>query len=165
MNNYQTGFNPYYSPSAMYSPQYQATYQPNQFQGSQVAQNKPQSVFMQQPSPIQGVEFVTQDEAKAYRVYPNNKVLLMDRDNSIFYIKSADAMGQSSLEAYEFKRVDPNAPKQEEPKVDFAEFVTFSELNNFKDEVYRRIDNALRRDNSQPKRNNEGGKNNGKSTR
>lgn len=57
---------------------------------------------------MQGVKFVTQDEAKAYIVMPNQRVLLMDKNNSLFYIKSADSLGQSTLEAYEFKKVDMN---------------------------------------------------------
>ena len=84
--------------------------------------------------PMQGVKFVTQDEAKAYMVMPNQRVLLMDKNNSLFYIKSADSLGQSNLEAYEFKKIDINNPKQPEqntgPKFDIENLVKKDQLDN-----------------------------------
>lgn len=80
--------------------------------------------------PMQGVKFVTEDEAKAFMVTPNQRVFLMDRDKSVFYIKSADSLGQSSLEAFEFKKVDKNNTEIKEPKFDIENLVKREELNN-----------------------------------
>ena len=84
-------------------------------------------------APMQGVKFVTQDEAKAFMVMPNQRVMLMDKNNSLFYIKSADSLGQSSLEAYEFKKInldEAQNPKKEEPKLDIENLVKRNELDN-----------------------------------
>lgn len=81
---------------------------------------------------MQGVKFVTQDEAKAYIVMPNQRVMLMDKNNSLFYIKSADGLGQSNLEAYEFKKVDINNPQPKEnpaPNFDHENLVKRDELD------------------------------------
>lgn len=79
-----------------YSGQYYSTmgYQPIQQQPQPTAYNE---------SYIQGVQFVTEDEAKAFRVNPNQTVLLMNKDNNIFYIKSADSLGRSKLEKFSFE--------------------------------------------------------------
>lgn len=81
-------------------------------------------------TPVQGVKFVTEDEAKAFMVTPNQRVFLMDRDKSVFYIKSADSLGQSSLEAFEFKKVDSGNNKITESKLDIENLVKRDELNN-----------------------------------
>lgn len=82
---------------------------------------------------MQGVKFVTRDEAKAYIVDPNQRVMLMDKDNSVFYIKSADSLGQSTLETYEFKKINPenigNTINQQ-PNLDIENLVKKDDLNN-----------------------------------
>lgn len=97
---------------------------PNQYYGNMMPAND---------MGIQGVRFATRDEAKAYRLEPNQRVMLMDKDNSIFYIKSADALGQSTLETYEFKKVNPEAivnNQNSEPKFDMENLVKKDDLNN-----------------------------------
>lgn len=82
---------------------------------------------------MQGVKFVTQDEAKAFIVMPNQRVMLMDKNNSLFYIKSADSLGQSTLESYEFKKVDINNPENkpnETPSIDVENLVKKEQLDN-----------------------------------
>lgn len=77
---------------------------------------QPQPTFVPQPQPqvqqpvynesyIQGVQFVSEDEAKAYPVLPNQTVMLMNKDNQIFYIKSADSLGKSKIESFRFEAI------------------------------------------------------------
>lgn len=100
--------NPYFSGQPQYISPYgnnNAYMQPQQ----PVAQQPP----MQQPYihpqqqmvyeiPIQSVKLVTADEAKAYIVMPNQRVLLIDRANGVAYDKSADSLGQSRCKTYHF---------------------------------------------------------------
>lgn len=102
---------------------------------------------------MQGVKFVTQDEAKAFIVGPNQRVMLMDKNNSLFYIKSADGLGQSNLEAYEFKKVDINNPQNkptDSPAIDVENLVKKEQLDNLvtKDKLVEEL-KAVRIDLSQ----------------
>lgn len=74
-----------YNPYQYYQPVYQGIPQMQQYQ-------------MPQPQPQQqssaGIIWVQGEEgAKAYMVAPGNSVLLMDSENSAFYIKSTDQSG------------------------------------------------------------------------
>lgn len=100
--------NPYFSGQ----PQYISPYGNNNayMQAQQpVAQQPPMQQPYIQPQqqmvyeiPIQAVKLVTADEAKAYIVMPNQRVLLIDRANGVAYDKSADSLGQSRCKSYHF---------------------------------------------------------------
>lgn len=77
----------------------------NQYQH---AVNIPQS----QPQQInQGLLWVQGETgAKSYLVAPNSTVLLMDSENSRFYLKSADGAGMPNTRTFEYKEV-LNAPQ------------------------------------------------------
>lgn len=49
--------------------------------------------------------------AKSYLVAPNSTVLLMDSENSRFYLKSADGAGMPNMRIFEYKEINttPNA--------------------------------------------------------
>lgn len=47
--------------------------------------------------------------AKAYQVYPNQTMLLMDSEKPVFYFKSSNAIGQTSIKAFKFEEIDINA--------------------------------------------------------
>ena len=158
--NYNSGiYGSYLGSSGLYG-SYQPIYQPNQFQGSQGQINSSQGQYAQQNTndmPIQGVKFVTGDEAKGFMVLPNTRVMLMDRNNSIFYIKSANSLGESNLEAFEFKKIDTSKPSTVEiakkENIDLEQFVKKDQLGNLvttdklegeiktvKDELSKKID-------------------------
>ena len=84
-----------------------------------------------QELPFNDVKFVTEDEAKAYIVLPNAKVMLMDRDKSMFYIKSADTLGKSTLEAFKYSKIDDNPTQQVLNENTPLEFVKTSDFNPF----------------------------------
>lgn len=54
--------------------------------------------------------------AKAFFVPPNGRVLLMDSDNPIFYIKTANTIGQTTIRPYRFEEIQ----EQTAPKVDYV---------------------------------------------
>ena len=90
-------YNPtYYYPQNYYQPP--VADQMNQFRQQpyqQPMQTPAQMQPMQQPQAQSGGILWVQGEegAKAYMVAPGNSVLLMDSENSAFYIKSTDASG------------------------------------------------------------------------
>lgn len=73
--------------------------------------------------------------AKAFFVPPNGRVLLMDSDNPVFYMKTANAMGQTSIRTFKFEEVqDHPAPK--------VEYVKQSDLTAF-DVRIKRLEDIL----------------------
>lgn len=80
----------------------------------------------QQSSPIwvQG-----EAAAKSYPVAPGSTVLLMDSEQSRFFMKTTDQSGMPlPLRIFEFKEVAQNAPIST-PSVDTSKFVTKDELS------------------------------------
>lgn len=126
-----------------YQPSYQ---QPNYMQRayapqpSQMPQNQ-QQVFtpIQTPppveTPIQDIKFVNRAQAEAYIVFPNTKVMLIDTENGMAYIKTADGMGQTQTEYFRFDKVNadgsPIKPQEPIPQVNYDEFVKFEQLKEF----------------------------------
>lgn len=124
-------------------PQYPYGYQQQMQQRGQMAMQQPMTPTMQMPQqpmpmqfepPIREIKFVTSKEAEAYIVMPNSSSLLIDKQEGIAYLKSADIMGQSFMEMYHFSK---NAPQgqinaQETPKapnpIDLSSFITNEQL-------------------------------------
>lgn len=80
-----------------------------QLQGNMNNQNYApnQGIF----TPQTNITFVNGVEgAKAYQLSPNSSVLLMDSDNSKFYVKSTDSLGVAKLSCYTFTEEDLNKP-------------------------------------------------------
>ena len=119
-----------YNPYQNYGMYQQPSYQSQQMTQPQMVQNQQQ--YMPSSSlPFNEVRFATLKEAEAYIVVPNTKVMFMDRDNSVFYIKSADSLGKSTLEGYKYTPMD-NSPS-ESVSLDFdpKDFVKTQDLNNY----------------------------------
>lgn len=84
-----------------------------------------------QEQKFQDIKFLNAEQIKAYIVLPNTKEMLIDRENSMAYIVSADTMGNSTIKKYSF--VDLNEPKVEEkqPEIDLTQYVKLSDLEKF----------------------------------
>lgn len=134
MNNYN-GYNPFNFGVGQTFNQFGNNY-PQQMVSPNISQiNQPNAQYQQQSTndiPIQGVKFVTGDEAKAFIVMPNTRVLLMDKSNSIFYIKSADSLGQSTTETFRFEKVENNslAGEKEKEQINLTEYAKKDDLSN-----------------------------------
>lgn len=63
----------------------------------------PYSTQFQNIQFVNGTDFIDQ-----YHVYPNNKVLFMDKNKSVFYMKEADHNGICTLRTFEFHEVAEN---------------------------------------------------------
>lgn len=127
--------NPYGRSYQQYYPQYQQYQQPTY-----------QSVIQQpiQEPQIQGIKFLNAEQIKAYIVMPNTKEVLIDNDNGMAYVVSADNMGISTTKKYSFK--DLNEPKLEEkqPEIDMSQYVKISDLDKFAQKTD--LDGLLRED-------------------
>jgi hypothetical protein len=138
-------------------PQYPYGYQQQMQQRGQMAMQQPITPTMQMPQqpmpmqfepPIREIKFVTSKEAEAYIVMPNSSSLLIDKQEGIAYLKSADIMGQSFMEMYHFSK---NAPQgqinaQETPKasnpIDLSAYITneqFDKHMNATQEEFRKL--------------------------
>ena len=77
-------------------------------------QNQWQLQNMQQPlnqptqTPTNDMIFVlNENEASSYPVAPNNRIVLWDKNQTTFYVKSANAQGIPSMQVYDFtERID-----------------------------------------------------------
>ena len=90
----------------------QAYGQPYQ-QPMQQMQNPAPFVQPQQTNDMM-IFVLNEHEASAYPVAPNNSVVLWDKDNKTFYIKTANAQGIPSMQTFDFverTKTLENAPK------------------------------------------------------
>jgi hypothetical protein len=81
-------------------------------------QNQWQLQNMQQPlnqptqTPTNDMIFVlNENEASSYPVAPNNRVVLWDKNQTTFYVKSANAQGIPSMQIFDFSERAQNAPQ------------------------------------------------------
>ena len=81
---------------------------------------------------VQGVE-----AAKSYLVGAGQSVLLMDSENSCFYIKSTDQSGMPlPLRIFDYtERATQPANNAISPQMDMSAYVTHDELQRFADEL------------------------------
>lgn len=153
MNNYGYGY-PYFGNNYGYGvPQQQQAqqyYQPQQ-QMQPTYQQVPQQA--QQMQPRQKYSALTYVNglvgAKSHILNPNEKIYLLDSDNPILYIKSADFEGKYSLEAFELNKVELEkigVEKEQAPtiqpltKQDLNEFVSKSDLKALERQFMSSID-------------------------
>ena len=103
----------------------------------QRAYSQPQQMAQQVPPmemPIQDIKFVNKTQAEAYIVYPNTRVVLIDKENGVAYIKTADSMGQSQTDYFKFEPINadgtPIKPNPPAPQVNFDDFIKKEQLND-----------------------------------
>ena len=125
-------------------------YNPLQPQMDRLAQMQAQ--YQQQqpqvPQTNQGILWVQGEAgAKSYLVAPNTSVLLMDSENSQFYIKTTDQAGMPTLRTFAYQEVTgapQNAQKQPETDLD-DKYVTRQEYNDLRgkyEELYGLLETA-----------------------
>lgn len=77
--------------------------------------------------------------AKAFPIAPNQTVFLMDSNDPVAYIKSADMSGKQTLRIFDMVERSEEA-KPEEPKVDMSEYVKRSDIEGMISEA---VDKAM----------------------
>lgn len=103
------------------------------------AVNIPQMQTVPQPQVNQGLLWVSGEVgAKSYLVAPNSTVLLMDSDDAVFYLKSADSAGLPTLRTFSYVEIESNHNRQKSSEMQ-KEFVDREEFELFKNEILEKI--------------------------
>ena len=131
-----------YQPMPNYS-NYQPMPQPYADRLTQLQNQYQQTVNIPQMQPAQqvnqGLLWVSGEVgAKSYLVAPNSTVLLMDSDDAVFYLKSADSAGLPTLRTFSYVEIESNQNKQKSSEVQ-KEFVDREEFELFKNEILEKI--------------------------
>lgn len=110
-------------------PQYNNGY--NQYQQQMVQQPMMQNQSQSQDFPFSVVRFGTLDEIKGYIVPPTKAVMFIKSDFSELYLKTADAMGNPSLETFKCSRLQECSAQPILPEIDTKNLAKMSDLENF----------------------------------
>lgn len=129
-NPYFNGGQPQYISPYGNNNAYMQTQQPVAQQPMQPTYVQPQQQMVYE-IPIQSVKLVTADEAKAYIVMPNQRVLLIDRANGVAYDKSADSLGQSRCKTYHFTDDEKIIDVPPTTTINLEEYAKRNELDIF----------------------------------
>lgn len=119
-----------------YAPQYQNWQQPQM----STLEFRPQQVYPQNQQNMGSFAYCMGIEgAKAFPIAPNQTVFLMDSNDPIAYIKSADMTGKQTLRIFDMvERSEESAP--EESKIDMSEYVKRSDIE---DMIADAVDKAM----------------------
>lgn len=116
------------------------------FYSQQMNAQQQQNMYAPQQQPMQmqsNIEYVNGIEgAKAFILPPNTQKLLLDSDNSFFYIKTTDMQGKPTVKRFRYIDVDAeqSQPKQEQPQVAYATLEQFTDLLQNVDELKKELD-------------------------
>lgn len=80
-----------------------------------------------------GITYATEEEVKAYILPPNAQLLALDREKSVFYIKSSDNLGRSMTEVFKYDKVtnEPDKSQNFVTKDDLSNLITRAEFDQF----------------------------------
>lgn len=101
---------------------------------SQMSRNNYQQQQPMRPQSMNNIlEVMGPESAQAFQVGPNSRVILMDTNRPVFYVKQSDDSGYSETKAYQFKEI-PLTQREiiQTPAQDVSNFVTKDEFNEFK---------------------------------
>jgi hypothetical protein len=118
-----------------YPYQRQMTTPQMQMQPQQQAQPQMQSQPQQPNLPqIQELRYATEEEAKAFIVFPNASAFFIDLPKNRLYIKSANNSGISNFDYFSLTPINadgtPIKPIEEKPQIDMGEYIKKSDLAN-----------------------------------
>ena len=129
-NYYQGMANQYgrnYGMQGYSQPQFQTNYQqPSQTMGSQ--QN-----IQYEPQGQIAIFYASLKEAEGQIVYPNNKVIFIDKDKGMIYVKSTNNDGQSFMQHYKEVKIGQDGEPiiDKEDKIDYSIFATKEQLSGY----------------------------------
>lgn len=93
------------------------------------AQPQPQQPILPQ---IQDVRYGTEEEARAFIVFPNAIAYFIDLNKGRLYSKTANNAGASSMEYFKLEKINPDGtpiiPQEVTPQIDMGEYIKKSEI-------------------------------------
>lgn len=105
---------------------YYPQFNPNQFAGGMVPQTN-----------VNWIRVSDIESAKSQVVQPNTTIWLMNTNEPVFYVKSADSLGVGTLKAYKFEEIPLDSKEVQ------REFVTKEEIDNI---IENKINELAKRD-------------------
>lgn len=145
----------YPTPSYLGGTGYQNPYSQRQpIQPQMQIQNQPQAQPQMPTTPqIQDLRYGTEEEAKAFIVYPNASAYFIDEPKGRLYVKTANNMGASSMNYFALTPINadgsPIKPQEPTPQVDMGEYLKKSDLAQFGFVTIDQLDNAIKKLTSQ----------------
>ena len=144
-----TGYQPIYPYQRQnLTPQMQQPQAQSQMQNQQVQPNLPQ---------IQDVRYATEEEAKAFIVYPNASAYFIDLPKNRLYIKSANNTGISNIEYFSLIPINadgtPIKPQEPTPQVDMSDYIKKDELSKYGFVTVEQLNSVLSKLTSQQNQN------------
>lgn len=124
-----------------YNTYFPQSYYPQYYGNQQMPQNAPQLTPNAQTQSNNSIIWVQgENAAKAYPVASGQSVLLMDSEESVFYIKSTDQSGMPQpLRVFDYKEKTSKHSEPEVAKNTSNDFVSRSEFEEFREDVKRSI--------------------------
>lgn len=142
---YTPYYAPYSRPMGYYNPSIPQQDMSNMQTNQQIPVQQPiQQMQMQTPTPFVQTQptndmlfVLNENEASAYPVAPNNSVVLWDKNNKTFYIKTANAQGIPSMQIYDFiERIEKPQKQPTEHKCTCGDkFATKEQINDLKGKI------------------------------
>ena len=80
-----------------------------------------------------GIQYATKTEMEALILPPNTQVMAMGKDGDVFYVKTADELGRSTVSVFDYTKHDENVShetKEYLTKDDLKDFATKKELES-----------------------------------
>ena len=80
-----------------------------------------------------GIQYATKTEMEALILPPSTQVWAMGKDGDVFYVKTADELGRSTMSVFDYKKHEENVSRetiQYLTKEDLKDFATKEELQN-----------------------------------
>ena len=123
---YNQNPNYFYNGYQSYYPQMQPQQQVWGYPNPNTSMMNPQQQIQTQPQQRMIFEYVgSVEEAKAYRLNPNESAFLIDTNSSYAYMKSTDATGKTETNA--FQLIETPLDEIGKPKIDLSGYVTKEE--------------------------------------
>ena len=101
---------------------------------AQMEQQYPQFAPQTPAQNVQWIQVSGLQGAREHIVQPNTTAWLMDNNDPVFYVKSSDNLGVTSLKAYRFEEIPLGAPA-ESTQIDPAKYVSREEFEQFKAQI------------------------------
>lgn len=122
--------NQYFQP---YPPQYQPYGMTSQDRLLQMQQQMNNQMPAQQNVnwiPVSGYQ-----GAKDHIVQPNTTAWMMDNNEPVFYVKSADNLGTTTFKAYRFEEIAEPGQTVSTPQIDMSKYVQRDEFESLKAQI------------------------------
>lgn len=73
--------------------------------------------------------------AKDHIVQPNTTAWMMDNNEPVFYVKSADNLGTTTFKAYRFEEISEPGQTVSVPQLDMSKYVQRDEFEDLKEQI------------------------------